>query len=282
MTVVVEATPSQAPSDGEGVEARHGTPSAKAMAKAWSSPRTRPGRRKPKWDENRSSAGSNPASGNLLNAKMNDGFYADVRDVAKWSRAVQLCSDHGFDRIVYVGMVTKAMSWETLTRTAGFSRPDVIAFFDRERAAIAHGEARRADRICALPKYLGDGYGMRLGMQAVLDEFTGSEANRKAYFAQVVRLLPEVSAPALVVVDPDNGIGVARGPKRRSRQIRRSEFCQVAAALPAGSAIMLVQFDLRSADWQSGGALDWLQNCLSPVQVFHDDPGLTHYVYLKN
>lgn len=213
---------------------------------------------------------------------MNDGFYSDVRDVAKWSRVLQLCFDRKLDTVLYVGMVTERQPWTPLARPAAFSRPEVVSFFALERLQIKTEQDRCADRILGLPRFLADHYGITLRFSAILDKFTGTESNRSRYFAEAVRSLTELQGHrVLAVVDPDNGVGEASKPKR-SVQVRREEICQLATALPAESALMLVQFDLRQEGWRTGGASAWLRGCLSPLDVFHDDPGLTHYVHLSN
>lgn len=213
---------------------------------------------------------------------MNDSFYSDVRDVAKWSRALQLCIDRKLDTILYVGMVTERQPWTPLYRPAAFSRPEIVSFFECERARIKTEQDRSADRIFALPKFLADNHGITLTLSALFERFTGTKANRSSYFAQAVLMLTQLrDHRVLVLVDPDNGVGEASKLKR-SVQVHREEVCQLVAALPAASALMLVQFDLRQADWRSGGAAKWLCNCLSPVDVFHDDRGLTHYVHVAS
>jgi hypothetical protein len=158
-------------------------------------------------------------------------FYADQKDVWKWTLALRLARDEKW--VTYVAMFRPSQ------RDYGEvdSRADerVTSFFESERKIIAEESPRWLQRIVKL----------RPGkIDPIVMEYTGSPA----YFAHVVEKLDgrEAQRRDVILVDPDNGIEPKQcGPEH----VPVSDLKRVWNRMRPGDDLLIFQYNDRTSGW---------------------------------
>src|SRR2546428_6075636 len=122
-------------------------------------------------------------------------YYADSRDVWKWTALVRLAQQHALRTVVQVAMLTPDDNTSQGSQRSDLpdADPTVARFFVEERRAVsADPSLRRIDRVIRL----GELYDPPITIKVVTESFRTDD--RKAYFLSVCRLVDEIGEPIVV------------------------------------------------------------------------------------
>lgn len=173
---------------------------------------------------------------------MRNQYYADSRDVFKWSVILRWVRAHRIRTVLQVAMLRPddGSSEGGTVHRPEFTEEPVARFFEAERREFArHPHLRDIRRISRLPQTCGGGFEIR-----VFDRPFGGFG----YFSEAARLASTLPEPAMTFLDPDTGMGRGNGPQRH-KQVRVDEIRAVFSALRGGDALTLFQYRWRQPDW---------------------------------
>ncbi len=160
---------------------------------------------------------------------MRDEFYADRRDLWKWTVALNEAAGR---TIVYVAMYRQNRQRPVPSGV----RPDVYKFFARERQELTR------EMKCARIS------GLTLRIVPLLDAYDPKKAD--VYFDRVCGHIASRSNGhgVLVFVDPDTGIAES---KPTARHVSFKHLALVWASMSAGDELVVYQHNLREKpeDW---------------------------------
>jgi hypothetical protein len=160
---------------------------------------------------------------------MNEGFYADTRDLVKWGSLLHLARQHRLKTILQVAFRTGADKRPMIQCGSG-SFPILAEVWTHFRNL---SDIRRL--------------GQRCGIAIQVYDVPFSPAAREPYLDDVVRRIQAIRGRKLVFLDPDTGLAAkARG----SKHVTIEEAKQVWAALSPGDWLMLYQHRWRKTDWK--------------------------------
>jgi len=179
---------------------------------------------------------------------MKNQHYSDSRDVSKWSVVVRLAREHLIRHVFHVAMLTEDDENRGGVTVNGpeISEDCVVKFFEREHEAFLRGEPKDIGRITGLPASCGMGFRANV-FDRPFRSLDGQDF-RKAYFSDAMDLIALMEEPSLVLVDPDGGMGGAKGGKRHS-QIRPEELSRLFIRLRPGNGVMLFQHRQNIDSW---------------------------------
>ena len=173
---------------------------------------------------------------------MRNQYYGDSRDVFKWSMILKLVRDHGIRTVLQVAMLRPDdnSGQGNTTHLPNNAVKSVLSFFEEERQ-VFESDPRKRDirRITRLPDYCGGGFRIE-----VFDKiFSG-----KSYFEEAKEAIRNLHRPALILLDPDTGMGEAKG-QRRYKQIREDEIRSIFSQLEPRYVLTLFQYKWRCKNW---------------------------------
>jgi len=178
---------------------------------------------------------------------MRNEFYADSRDVSKWSVIAGLVKEFGFSTVVQATMLRqdrKEGHGGTRHRPS-ICDPAIERYFEEERRIIeANPRERRIGRVVDLPKAAG------LACTIVVDErpFEGQNLDyRRPYFEEVVRTTGAAIQPVLAFLDPDNGLSFLGDPQ--PTQVAPSEVAMVFESVRGSGGLLIYQHAVRKTAW---------------------------------
>src|SRR2546422_8952123 len=129
-------------------------------------------------------------------------YYADSRDVWKWTALVRLAQQHALRTVLQVAMLTPDddTSQGSQKSDPPDADPTVARFFADERKVVsAEGSLTRIDRVAELGKLCEP----PMAIEVVSEPFRTD--GREAYFLGVCRLVDEIGQPTVCFIDPDVG-----------------------------------------------------------------------------
>lgn len=188
---------------------------------------------------------------------MRNEFYADRKDVIKWSFLLRKASGR---RILYAAMLRPDVGkhgndFEHYSNAL----PEVVAFFELERSAISPGSPRNLGRIRKL--------------SPTIDLFSKSYEHRlrSAYFEELTMQID--GCPTLLFLDPDNGIA---GKCWRGVHVCPDSLKTSWGALHRGDELAVYQHQFRDRQWREkrrrafaesiGVPLEYMQvECHGPI-----------------
>jgi hypothetical protein len=162
---------------------------------------------------------------------MRHDFYADRKDVWKWTLALRLAGDKKW--IMYVAMFRPNQRDYGPVDSCANER--VKSFFESERKIIAEESLQCLQRVVRLHPEKID---------PIFAEYTGSSD----YFTHVVEKLDgrESQRRDVILVDPDNGIEPKKcGPKH----VPVSELKKLWSRMRPGDDLVVFQYNDHTPDW---------------------------------
>jgi hypothetical protein len=190
---------------------------------------------------------------------MKNQYYADSRDVAKWTVLMRLATEHGLTTILQIAMLTAGdESPQGRQRNdPPVADPIVAGFFVDERKAISRdGSLRQIDRIARL----GDRYKPPITIDVIPDAF--SSGRRGDYFDAACEQISRGDRPIVAFVDPDTGISIGRPS---DRHIADWELNRVWTELKSGSLLVAFQYQQRRRDWVNDSRQRFTRALQTPV-----------------
>jgi hypothetical protein len=171
--------------------------------------------------------------------------YADSRDEWKWSVAIRQAQEAA-QSIFWVVTLRPFVGQRDYDRQpVTGALPEVTQFFAQERQHLDAGQRKSLARITKLCSSLG------VELFADMEEYPATLRERGRYFGNIVRALDARHAHLkhLVLLDPDNGIGVAQ---TKGEQVHETHLREVWDHLRKGDTLGVVQFEhrLRDQDWR--------------------------------
>lgn len=173
---------------------------------------------------------------------MRNQFYADSRDVHKWSVVVQAASRS--NRAVYWAAMARAddgphgNDWSNATN----ADPKVTAFFSQERNLIKNGQPKDMSRTAILFQQIG------IPLTSNLHPYPKGFYARNNYIQQIIQVLAQRPAEmkSVVFLDPDNGLGQSQ---MCGKQVHEDHFQNLWQNLRVGDALIVIQFQLHIDNW---------------------------------
>lgn len=173
---------------------------------------------------------------------MRNQYYADSRDVFKWSAILRWVRAHRLRSVLQVVMLRPDDDSNEggTVHLPGFHEEAVARFFEEERRKFSRRPSLRdVRRIASLPNECGGGFEIR-----VFDRpFSGS-----GYFEEAAELARALPSPAMTFLDPDTGMGKGNGPQRH-KQVRVEEIRSLYSSLRDGDMLTLFQYSWRQKNW---------------------------------
>lgn len=158
---------------------------------------------------------------------MRDIWYADNRDILKWSGIVHLCSKKGIKGILWVPYYRKQQQWpELVFDKADISPPEkVIKHFrdieDIHRLALTTG----------------------LNIKVIKEEF--SHDARTGYHRHVCKMIRQMNEQKIVFLDPDVGLAPT---KAKTEHVKHDEIRVIWRLLKPRNFLAFYQHRFRSRD----------------------------------
>lgn len=189
-------------------------------------------------------------------------FYADSRDVLKWSALVSEALRQDLREILQITMLCKDVN-STHGRTTHlpkFRLDPMAEFFEEERRHITTSpqsrDVRRVTRLASLwspPKF---------EIQVIDEPFCHKE--RRSYFERVAGVLRARQAPLVAFLDPDNGIA---GKGVASEHVTVQEARVVYDAMSSESSLVIYQHQFREKGWMESRRRTLSESIARPVEV---------------
>ena len=167
---------------------------------------------------------------------MRNQFYADRKDIWKWSLLLELAGDT--HHIFQIAMLRPD---DESGHGNDFSEPGdcdlrVKEFFERERSEFGNGGcSRNLRQVCRL---------LPGRITVFSDIYRNGE--RSVYVERAVSALSNKS-PKVVFLDPDNGI---EGKTRNHKHLGLAEISRVWNSLSAGDYLVIFQYSFFDRDWR--------------------------------
>ncbi len=168
-------------------------------------------------------------------------YFADSRDIWKWTVVTQAALQG-----------PRSIHWVTMLRDHVQDRqhvpnacPKVDEFFQEERKHLD----KRVDQTLGLIRRLCKTLCITLEINTT--PYPSSLSRRRKYIQEVVSSL-ESRPPKqrdVVLLDPDNGVGTAKGPAKGGMQIHEDHVALLWNALKCGDILAIVQFKWNEQDW---------------------------------
>jgi len=158
---------------------------------------------------------------------MKDIWYADKRDIVKWSGIVYLCSEQGVKNVLQIAYYRR-QQWPKLI----FDKADI----NLPKQVIKH--FRDIEDINRLALSMG------LTIEVVKKEF--SHNTRTSYHRHVCEVISAMKEQKIVFLDPDVGLAPNRG---EAKHVRPAEITMIWQSLNPQDFLVLYQHRFRSHDW---------------------------------
>jgi hypothetical protein len=158
---------------------------------------------------------------------MKDIWYADKRDILKWSGLVHLCSKEKIGSILWVPYYRKQEWPELIFDKANISPPEQV---------IKH--FRDIEDIARLAQSTG------LVIEVIRREF--SHDTRTSYHRDVCEKIRRINEQKIVFLDPDVGLAPTMV---KAEHVRRSDITEVWRLLNPRDFLVFYQHRFRTRDW---------------------------------
>lgn len=190
---------------------------------------------------------------------MRDTWYADQRDLVKWSALVHLAVREGLDAIIQVPFLRHGTRPSILFGDQQVSLPgEVWEFFRDVRAVTRLGE--------------------RLGKDIVLVEDVFLPRDRERYRQQMLAAIDRVTGRRVVLLDPDTGIQPAQA---RAEHAMDEDIRGVWRALRAREWLVAYQHAPRRRNWHDEARRRFAVLCDGcRVQVIHSQTIAPDVIFL--
>lgn len=174
---------------------------------------------------------------------MKNQYYADSRDVAKWTALVRLARKYSLDTIMQIAMLTPddVSAQGSQRNDPPDADPIVARFFAAERKAIS-GDAslKHIDRVTRL----GSRYKPPLTIVVVSNLLRSDR--RESYLDAIYERISSTDRRIVAFVDPDIGISIGRPS---DRHITENELNSIWSGLKPGSVFAAFQYQQRRREW---------------------------------
>ena len=174
-------------------------------------------------------------------------YYADERDITKWSILIRLAEANRLRMIYQIGMLTDDPNSSFPTRQPKAERrvseSHVMTFFKRERrdlGLVSHG--RKIGRVKNLTRFLP---AKLKRLKINVDESHFTNRNRSPYFDRVVAAIGKFDA--VVFLDPDTGLA-SKVPSKQ--HVAANELERVFLAMTKKSVLVMYQHAQRRRRWR--------------------------------
>jgi len=194
-------------------------------------------------------------------------YYADSRDVAKWSTLIRLAREQSVQKIVQIAMLTPdgASSHGLKRDDPRDADPIVAKFFAEERLLIRQSPAQKQiDRITRL----GKRFTPPLVIEVISDPY--QNRNRRQYFENVCSRLSDIGQPVIAFADPDTGIA---GGKPSSNHITIQGLNAIWCALQGSSLLVVFQHEQHATNWAEASR----ERLASALEIAVDEVGQSTY-----
>ena len=181
---------------------------------------------------------------------MRNEFYCDALDVLKWTGCLELARLHGVARIHHLAFLTPNRG-----RGEGNKRndrrdadPGVRAYVrDEWEAFMADPRLKDVRRGALLSSYLKP-------ILVTVDARPFERRDRSLWIREAVRSLRNFQQPAVILLDPYNGVG---GKHPTEAHVRLEEFAVLFSSALAKSVVVVFQHQQRRRGWAMPRAHPW-------------------------
>ena len=195
---------------------------------------------------------------------MRNEFYCDALDVLKWTRCLELAQLHGVARIHHLAFLTPDRG-----RGEGNKRndrrdadPAVRAYVRDEREAfIADPRLKDVRRGALLSSYLKS-------ILVTVDARPFEQRNRSTWIGEAARSLRDIQQPAVILLDPDNGVG---DKHPTDAHVRPEEFAVLFSSVLPKSVLVVFQHQQRRRGWADASRSSLSTTLGSDAAVTHAD-----------
>ena len=170
---------------------------------------------------------------------MRDGWYADGRDLIKWSALAHLVQRERLRSVVQVAMFRASKRPTIETATGQVEVPAELWAHFRDVQGI---------------RSLGASAGFEV---FIIDELF-SARNRVAYFGKVAEQLRQVPEGKAVLLDPDTGF---EPRKPNAKHVTEPDIRAIWATLIAQDWLLLYQHQWRQTDWKAVATAKFAAAC---------------------
>lgn len=161
---------------------------------------------------------------------MKDAYYADKRDLVKWSGIVHLCAINELTNVIQIAYYRHEnlpeMSFDSKTKTIPIPREVFLHF-------------RNIDDI----RRLGD----EIGLEVKVMKTPFDHNNRQQYLEEAIGEINRITDPKVVFLDPDTGLAPAKSCQ--PEHVSKSEVTEIWKSLNQDDILVFYQHRFRSGRW---------------------------------
>jgi len=174
-------------------------------------------------------------------------YYADSRDVSKWSVIKELAQQYQIQTVLQIAMLRpdEANNHGAKTHKPKKCDDGINQFFEEERKEFQeHPERRKIERIEGLQKSAG----LNFQVEVITDLFvsTGFGPFRARYFSAACNKLSRLERPSIAFLDPDIGL---EGTEVTGLHVTLREMVKVFSVLREGDIQVLYQHRYHDLLW---------------------------------